>query len=146
MDVPSKYLFLSTLAILTGTFLISSVPDAYAQTIIGVNETTPCFLNYTAGVELWRNCGADDDYLQWAMQPFEYITGGNFSLVLVSVFVVFTYVKYQKMVYPIIVGVLFLPISYFVFPDVFLSFSIVMAFIGVGILIWYTFIKQTKEY
>ena len=122
------------------------LPEASAQEVITVNQTTPCFLNYTAGVEMWENCGYSDDYLSAALLPWEWITGGNFSMIIVSIFVLFTYIKYHKVVYPIMIGVIFLPISYFAFPDSFLSFSIIMVGVALGILIWYTFVKQTKEY
>jgi len=65
---------------------------------------------------------------------------------LVSIFIGITYIKYHKIVYPIIIGVLFLPISYFVFPEQFLSFAIIMTIVGVGLLIGYIYIRQTKEY
>lgn len=128
--------------VLLGTF---GLQTASAQTIT-VNSTDPCFLNYTAGVELWENCGFDDDYLTFAFMPWEWITGGNFTMILVSVIILGSYIKYQKMVYPILIGVLFLPISYFAFPNVFLSWAVVMAFAGIGMLIWYAFIRQTREY
>lgn len=127
-------------------FITFGITPVYAQETITVNATTPCFLNYSAGVDMWENCGYGDDYIDAALSPWEWITGGNFSLVLVSVFVLFTYIKYHKVVYPIMIGVMFLPISYFVFPDTFLSFAIVMTGVAMGILIWYIFIKQTKEY
>ena len=122
------------------------MPTVYGQQSINVNQTTPCFLNYTAGPELWENCGMDQDYLQTAILPWEWITGGNFSMVLASIFVLFTYIKYHKAIYPIMIGVFMLPISFFVFPDSFLSWAILMSFVTVGILIWYVYVKQTKEY
>lgn len=124
-------------------FLLMS---AISLQIIQVNSTAPCFLNYTAGPEIWRNCGITEDYLETALMPWEYATGGNFSMLLASLFILMTYIKYQKVVYPILIGIVFLPISYFLFPDSFIVFAVLMAFIGVGILIWYAFIKQTKEY
>lgn len=130
--------------LLLGLFLLPQV--AYGQQIINVNQTQPCFLNYTAGIHLWQNCGLDQDYIKFALLPWEWITGGNFTLVLVSVLIFGSYVKYQKTIYPILIGVMFLPISFFVFPDVFLTWAVVMAFISVGITVWYIFIKQTKEY
>lgn len=128
------------------TFSIGAIPPILAQEVITVNQTEPCFLNYTAGVQMWRNCGYSEDYISAALAPWEWITGGNFSLVIVSIFVLFSYIKYHKIVYPIMIGVMFLPISYFVFPAEFLSFAIILTFLGLGILVWYTFIKQTKEY
>ena len=114
--------------------------------IIQVNQTTPCFLNASAGADMWRNCGITTDYLQTVLLPWEWITGGYFSFFLVSIFVGITYIKYHKIVYPILVGVIFLPISFFVFPEQFLSFAILFAFIGGGLLVAYIFLRQTKEY
>ena len=123
-----------------------SIPSAYGQEIITVNQTTPCFLNYTAGIHMPQNCGIEEDYLAFAMLGWEWITGGYFSMILVAMFTMFTYIKYHKMIYPIIVGVMFLPISFFLFPDQFVIFAILMAFVGVGIMIWYVFVRQTKEW
>ena len=133
-------------AIILGSFVTGAISPAFAQQSITVNSTTPCFLNYTAGVDMWQNCGYGDDYVEAALLPWEWITGGNFSMLLGSIFIMFTYIKYHKAVYPILIGVMMLPLSYFVFPDAFLSWAILMAFVTIGILIWYVYIKQTKEY
>ena len=106
------------------------LPNAYAQTI-QVNETTPCFLNYTAGYHIWDNCGMDEDYLQGALIGFEWVTGGYFSLILVGLFVLFTYIKYHKAIYPIIVGVAFIPISIFLVPDSWWMFALGCLAIGI---------------
>ena len=50
---------------------------------IQVNQTTPCFMNFTRGAQIWRDCGASDDFLSFALLPFEWATGGNFSMVFV---------------------------------------------------------------
>ena len=113
--------------------------------VITVNSTQPCFLNMSAGVDMWKNCGFDKDYLQAALAPWMWVTGGYFPMILASVFVLIPYIKYQKAIYPIMVGTLFLPISYFVFPQVFLSWAIIMVGMVVGVLIWYAFISQTNE-
>jgi len=121
--------------------------SAFAQTTINVTDSgSPCFLNYTAGVQMWDNCGFDEDYIQAALLPWEWVTGGLFSMMIVAILVLFTYVKYHTVIYPITIGIVFLPLSFFLFPDVFLSFSVIMAFVGVGALIYYALIKQTKEY
>ena len=119
---------------------------AFAQQVVQVNQTTACFLNYSAGTDLWKNCGVDEDYLQAALLPWEWITGGNFSMIIVSLFVLISYIKYHKAIYPIIIGVMYLPIAFFVFPDTFLSFAFLMTGATFGILIWYIYIHQTKEY
>ena len=120
--------------------------QAFAQQVVSVNQTTACFLNYTAGLDLWENCGLDEDYLQTALLPWEWITGGNFSLVIVSIFTLVSYIKYHKAIYPIIIGIMYVPIAYFVFPDTFLSFAFLMTGVTIGILVWYIIIHQTKEY
>ena len=131
------------LAILAVSFVSN---EAYAQNsvaIIGDSTTQPCFLNMTAGASMWENCGADDDYLDFALMPFEYITGGYFSMILVTIFVIITYIKYHNVLYPILVGLLFLPISYTFFPEVFLTYAlalVVVAFTGLlaTMIIWRT--------
>lgn len=140
------WLILTLAAIFVGGSIPLSLPEANAQELIVVNQTTPCFLNYSAGVNMWENCGYGDDYIDAALSPWEWVTGGNFSLIIVSIFVLFSYIKYHKAIYPVMIGVMFLPISFFVFPATFLSFAIVMTGVLMGVLIWYIFIRQTKEY
>lgn len=123
------------------------IDQAYAQSQpIIINQTEPCFLNYTAGIDMWENCGAQDDFLTFALMPWEWVTGGNFSMILVSIFVMVSWVKYHKAIYPLLIGVLFLPLSYQFFPATFLSWAVIMSGITFAIFIWYIYIKQTKEY
>lgn len=112
---------------------------------ITLNGTTPCILNQTAGVDLWKNCGMDVDWIRTAMMPWQWVTGGWFSMILVSIFVVMSYIKYQKMVYPVLIGVFFIPISYALFPPSFINFAVIMAFLGVGLILSWIFISQTNE-
>lgn len=134
------YLILAILAI---SFVSN---EAYAQntvTIIGDESTQPCFLNMTAGASMWSNCGADEDYLDFALMPFEYITGGYFSMIIVTIFVIMAYIKYHNVLYPILVGLLFIPISYTFFPEVFLTYALILvaiAFTGLfaRMVIWRT--------
>lgn len=86
-----------------------------------------------------------NDYLVTAMLPFQWVTGGWFSMIMVSVFVLMTYIKYQKVVYPMIIGTVFLPISYFMFPTQFLSFAFLMVGCGMALLIGYIYISATNE-
>jgi hypothetical protein len=53
------------LAIMTimGVSSLGFIPDSFAQTNVTVSTPTPCFLNYTAGVEMWQNCGFQNDYI-----------------------------------------------------------------------------------
>ncbi len=114
--------------------------------IIQVNETTPCFMNFTAGAQIFQNCGFGDDYIAAALLPWEWITGGYFSLILVSLFIMMSYIKYHKAVYPLLIGITFLPVAFFLFPDVFMTFAFIMMIVTTTILAWYIYNKQTKEY
>ena len=125
---------------------LGSVPISQAQVSITVNQTEPCFLNYTAGIDMFENCGFGDDYIQAALLPWQWITGGWFSMILVSIFVLMSYIKYHKAVYPLLIGLMFLPIAFFVFPDEFLTFAFLMTGVLLAILMWWAYIRQTKEY
>ena len=35
-----------------------------------LNGTQPCFLNYTAGIDIWSNCGMGTDYLKAVVSPW----------------------------------------------------------------------------
>ena len=134
------------LVVLGFMLFAGTMPSVFAQVVVDINQTTPCFLNYSAGIQMWENCGIRDDYLTFALLGWEWVTGGNFSMILVSILVLMSYIKYHKAVYPLVIGVMFLPITYFVFPDSFLTFSLLMSGALLGILIWYIYVKQTKEY
>lgn len=122
------------------------ISEAYAQntvTITGDDDLTPCFLDMDAGFEMWENCGADDDYLDFALMPFEYITGGYFSMIIVTIFIIMAYIKYHNVLYPILIGLLFIPISYTFFPETFLTYALTLvavAFAGLlaKMIIWRT--------
>lgn len=115
------------------------------QTII-VNSTSPCFLNQTVGVNIWQNCGVGQDWLKGFLLPWEWITGGYFSMIVVAVLILTTYIKYQKALYPMIIGIVFLPISYFVFPQLFIIWAVIVGVgAGLGLLIAWIFTSQTNE-
>ena len=125
--------YLMLLAFLTVPFL----SDAYAQQVITVNSTTPCFLNATAGIHMWENCGADEDFISFALLPFEWITGGYFSMILISVLILAVYIKYHKAIYAVAIGVVFIPISFQFFPDQFWGFIVILVVLGVAAgIIW----------
>lgn len=113
--------------------------------IIQVNNTLPCIFNNTAGWHMMENCGFGRDYISAVLLPWEWVTGGWFSFVFVSIFILMVYIKYHKTMYAILIGAVFLPVSFFVFPTQFLVFAILFAFIGVGIAIWFVFVKQTND-
>ena len=129
-----------------GVMFLPVLFPAYAQVTIPVNQTEPCFLNYTAGSDLWQNCGISDDYLNFALAPWVWVTGGYFSMIMVALLIMVSYIKYQKAAYPMIIGVMFLPISYVLFPNIFMTWAVILTAFTAGIFIWYAFIKQTKEY
>jgi len=112
--------------------------------VINVNTTNPCFLNYSSP-NIWKECGMNKDFLQAGLIGWQWVTGGYFSALLASIFILFTYIKYHKALYPLLVGVIFLPISYFVFPASFINYAILFAAMALGITIWYILVSQTNE-
>lgn len=122
------------------------IESAYAQTTIEVGETTPCFMNYTAGADMWSNCGFAEDPVGATLLPFEWVTGGIFSMIVVALIVVMVYIKYHTVIYPIAIGIMMLPTSYYLFPDVFISYVFVMAAVGIAGLIYTVIILRTKDY
>jgi len=133
---------------MTSPFLIDNItPSAFAQTSINVTASQPCFLNYTAnGLDMMKNCGLDDDYLRATTVGFDWVTGGLWPLIIVTILIVMTYIKYQNGIYPLAIGIVFLPIAGAYFPAQFVSFGIVIgALIGVGALVT-MFIKRTTDY
>ena len=123
---------------------VGGVSSVYAQTEINVTSSTPCFLNYTAGVDMWEECGFQDDYISSTLVGFEWVMGGNFSMVIVGVIVLMTYIKYQTVIYPIAIGIVFLPVAWFLFPEVFISVTIIMAGVGIATGIWWAYTRQTQ--
>lgn len=119
--------------------------SASAQSIT-LNSTTPCWQNYTAYGEMWRNCGVTTDWLQTIVLPWQYATGGYFSMIIASILILFTYIKYHKVVYPLLIGTIMLPLSFALFPSQFLNFAFLMGSISLGFLIIHIVLKMTKEY
>ncbi len=138
-----RLIFMLVLFSISPTFIIQS---AFAQTEINVTATPPCFLNYSAGVDMWTNCGFEDDFIAAALLPFEWVTGGIFSMIIVVILIFMTYMKYRTVIYPIAIGIIFLPISYFQFPDVFLSFALIMTGLGIAAMIYTALVIRTKDY
>src|SRR3990172_387869 len=123
------------------------IQGAIALQTIVVNAATPCFMNFTSGANLWKDCGADQDFLRFALLPWEYITGGYFSLAFASILMLYTFIKYHKVIYPILIGFMFMPISYFLFPETFISTAIILGVgLGGGGLLYKMLTRQTKEY
>lgn len=131
---------------------LTSIPffmpgEAYGQTAINVTESTPCFLDYTStGLEMLQACNFDSDFLATTTVGFDWVTGGIFPMVLVSVLIIMTYLKYQTGIYPIAIGLMYLPFVAWAYPDEFISYAIaIAAVIGAG-AVFTALIKRTKEY
>ena len=124
---------------------IGSNEPVYAQVIIDGTGTTPCFLNYTAGYHMIEDCNPDGDYMKWALSGWQYITGGFFPMILVSLIIGLVYIHYKEAIYAIYIGMVFLPISFMFFPQVFVAWGILMAFSAIGILIWYAITKNVDK-
>lgn len=120
------------------------LPSAFAQEIIIVNETTPCFLNQTAGIQMWENCGADEDFITFMLLPWEWITGGYFTMILVSIILLAVYMKYKKVIYPFAIGVVFLPVSFAFFPDEFMGFIVIVITLGLAAAITWMIREQVR--
>lgn len=121
------------------------IDQAYAQTVIDVGETQPCFMNYTAGSQMWKNCNFQGDPVGATMLGFEWVTGGLFSMIVVALIVIMVYIKYHTVIYPIAIGIIMLPTSYFLFPDIFLSFALIMAGVGIAALIYGIIVLRTRD-
>lgn len=125
--------------------LFSGIQLANAQTI-QVNNTTPCFYNYTAGPEIWQQCGIEQDWLQTIALPFEYATGGYFSMLVIALICIMTYQKYKKAIYPLMIGTVMLPASFALFPTPFLNFGFIFGAVALIMLIAFIFLKQTRDF
>ena len=135
-------LILFAVSMLSSPFIVD---QAYGQTNIEVGETAPCFMNYTAGAEMWKNCNFQGDPLGATLLGFEWVTGGLFSMIVVALIVVMVYIKYHTVIYPIAIGIIMLPTSFFLFPDAFISYTFVMAAVGIAGGIYAIYIVATRD-
>lgn len=124
---------------------LSFVQSASAQSIT-VNSTTYCWQNYTAYGEMWRNCGVTTDWLQTIILPWQYATGGYLSMFIAAILILFTYIRYHKVVYPLLIGTVLLPLSFALFPNQFLNFAFIVGALSLGLLLIHIILKATKEY
>lgn len=134
-------LILFIISMASGPVIIDCV---YAQTTVVVEDTTPCFMNYEASTEMWQNCGFEEDFIKATLMPFEWVMGGYFTLVIVSILIIITYIKYQTVIYPLAIGVVMLPISSWAFPDMVIGYGLILAAVGVTAVIKIIVFKQTK--
>jgi len=122
------------LIVMTFSPFIIEIPTVYAQTTVDVGEITPCFMDYTSS-NMWDDCGMEDDFIKATLMPFEWILGGYFSLVVVSILIIITYIKYQSAIYPLMIGIIMLPISYFAFPGMMIGYGIILGAVGITAVI-----------
>jgi len=94
---------------------------------------------------MWKNCNFQGDPLGATLFGFEWVTGGLFSMIIVALIVVMVYIKYHTVIYPIAIGIVMLPTSYFLFPDAFTSYAFVMAAVGFAGLIYTLYIVVTRD-
>ena len=121
------------------------LPWAHGQTIT-VPEASPCWENATAkGIEIWKNCGLGTDYIATATLGFDWVLGGNLAMAVVGVLMLAVYMRYHVAVYPMLIGIMFLPVAWFLFPDSFITFGLILTSVGIGIAIWVIFVKQTRS-
>ena len=122
------------LIVMTFSPFIIEIPTVYAQTTVDVGEITPCFMDYTSS-NMWDDCGMEDDFIKATLMPFEWILGGYFSLVVVSILIIITYIKYQSAIYPLMIGIIMLPISYFAFPGMMIGYGIILLAVAITAVI-----------
>ncbi len=86
---------------------------------------------------MWQQCGADEDFIKFALLPFQWLTGGYFTMILVSILILGVYLKYHKVVYAFGVGVVFLPVSFQFFPGEFYGFVVIVVTLGLAAsIVW----------
>lgn len=142
----SQFVESLTWACVVFSFLLVPLPVAYAQEVITVNQTTPCFLSLNGSNyhELLDQCGADEDWLDWSLLGWEWITGGNLTALVIGSLILAVYLKWGKALYAIAIGIATMPFAFYLFPESFVSFAIIIAFAAIGMLIAYIYVRQTK--
>jgi len=135
-------LIIFAISMFSGPMVLDQV---YGQTVIEVGESQPCFMNYTAGASMWKNCNFQGDPIGAAMLGFEWVTGGLFSMIVVALIVIMVYIKYHTVLYPIAIGIIMLPTSYFLFPEIFLSFILIMTGVGIAAVIYTIYTSATRN-
>lgn len=141
--------------------------EAWAQSV-QINASQPCFLPEGWGPDrgpvtqlnisgVWTNCGLlppdyfdqraeTGDWLAAIILPWEWITGGYLSSIIVAMIIFLVWIIYRNVLYPITAGTLFLPFSYFLFPEHFLVQAIIFTGVWIAAVIWYAMFRQTKDY
>lgn len=129
-----------------GLAAAGTAEPAEAQ-FININNTEPCFLKYNLTViELWEGCGISEDWLETIILPWEWITGGYLSAIIVAMIIWLTWLTYRNALYPLMAGILFLPTAWFLFPEHFIGQAFILLGAYVALMIYYVMFRQTKEY
>ena len=113
-----------------------SFTAVYGQATIDVPAATPCFLNNVNNSNILASCSSEGNPFDLIILGWQWITGGNFVMIIVGIIILAVWRKYDNVVYPLFIGVLFLPITFFLFPESFLSWALILAGLAVGILIF----------
>ena len=136
---------------------IGLVPVTYAQVpfapvVVGddinlnTEDNQPCFLQkYNHTVDIIEECGFYDDWLNAVFAPLNYITGGMFLPFMVGITMFVVWLTYGKLMYPVIVGVAFLPVIGTLFPADIIIKTVMLVAAGIGLLLIYTLRSTIKE-
>ena len=118
-----------------------------STTTIQIPETTPCFLSNQTRVDLWTDCGLgpDGDFLQALATPFVWVTGGFIIPLIIATIMLGVWMKYDKIQYPMIIGIMFLPIIYTTFPQQFVVTAVILSGVALAIMLWVAFMRQTRD-
>ena len=143
--LPNRVNYIALIFASTIIMTLGNIDFSYAQTEFTTDSAQPCFMNYTAGVQMWENCGFDRDFIGATTAGFMYVTGGWFAVALVSVLILAVYVKYQNGLYAMIIGVFFFAFSTQIFPDEWVSFGFVIAAVIVGGYFYNAFVNRTRS-
>lgn len=123
-----------------------AMQPAYGQ-VININATEPCFLKYNETiVELWEGCGIKEDFLETLVLPWEWITGGYLSAIIIAMIIFLVWITYRNALYPMMAGILYMPFAYMLFPETFIIQAFLLVGLFVGIMLWMVMFRQTKDY
>lgn len=130
--LPNRVNYIALVFASTIIMTLGNIDFSYAQTEFTTDSAQPCFMNYTAGVQMWRNCGFDQDFLGATTAGFMWVTGGWFAVAIVSTLILAVYVKYQNGLYAMIIGGFFFAMSSQLYPTEFVSFGFIVAGVIIG--------------
>ena len=145
--LPLPLLLLPIILLLSAPALAAvAVPDADAQVLdLTDDRGEPCIFNSTAPHRIMQNCQPHGRWLEFSLVGWQWITGGNLSALIAAALILGTWMKYRTAIYPLFIGIIFLPLTYFLFPAEFLTFAFVLGALAVGISIWWVLVRQTRE-